>query len=85
MAFGTMLFAMAMKDYLMPNTGLDDTPQEVVLSGGGPNFYTKEGAAKWIALNKDGWLPYARGVLKRDDDGEIVYKNGEPVRNLALL
>ena len=80
MAFGTILFALAMKDHLLPNTGLDDTPQEVVLSGGGPNFYTKEGAAKWIALYKDGWLPYARGVLKRDEDGEIVYKNGEPVR-----
>jgi len=80
MAFGTLIFGMAMWDYLLPNNGLDDEPQEVVLSGGGPNFYTKEGAAKWIGLYKDGWLPYARGVLKRDEDGEIIYKNGKPVR-----
>ena len=57
----------------------DEIPR-TFLTDGGPNYFTKEGAAKYIALLKSGWLPYARAYLLYDEDGEILFgDDGQPV------
>ncbi len=79
MAFGTIIAGMAIGDALTPDSSIDQDPPKVILSGGGPNWRTKEGAAMFITMLKDGWLPYSRGVLQYTEDGDIEYKNGQPV------
>ena len=67
------------KDHLFPDYDLDSEPKKFGITGGGPNFRTKEGAAMWISMYKDGWRPYSRYFLQNDEDGEPIYKNGQPV------
>ena len=67
-------------DYLLPDYDLNkDQPPHFKLTGGGPNYFTKEGAAMFISMYKDGWRPYSRAYLKYDENGEPLFKNGEPV------
>ena len=57
----------------------DDEYKPRFLTGGGPNFYTKEGAAQWISMYKNGWRPYSVAVLQYNEDGDPLLKNGKPV------
>ena len=57
----------------------EDEIPKTFLTDGGPNYFTKEGAAKYISLLKSGWLPYARAYLLYDEDGEILFdEDGKP-------
>jgi len=78
-AFGLILAGATFKDHLFPDYDLDSEPKKFGITGGGPNFRTKEGAAMWISMYKDGWRPYSRYFLQYDEDGEPIYKNGQPV------
>ena len=79
-AFGLLLAGLTFDDYLLPDYDLNkDQPPHFKLTGGGPNFFTKEGAAMFISMYKDGWRPYSRAYLKYDENGEPLFKNGEPV------
>lgn len=60
-------------------------PPHMFTTGGGPNFYTKDGAAEWISKYKNGWRPYSVATLQYDEDGEIVYRNGKPVYTYRSL
>ena len=33
----------------------------------------------FISMYKNGWRPYSRAYLKYDENGEPLFKNGEPV------
>ena len=79
-AFGLLLTGLTFDDYLFPNYDLNkDQPPHFKLTGGGPNYFTKEGAAMFISMYKNGWRPYSRAYLKYDENGEPLFKNGEPV------
>ena len=57
----------------------EDEIPKTFLTDGGPNYFTKEGAAKYISLLKSGWLPYSRAYLLYDEDGEILFdEDGKP-------
>ena len=80
-AIGTVLSIAAYNNILKPVNefissseyeDMDRIPKTIV-TGGGPNYYTEEGAAKWISLNKNGWLPYSRGFLMYDEEGQIMF------------
>ena len=82
-ALGTMLLLATHKSNEDPfNQG---PPPHMFTTGGGPNFYTKEGAAEWISKYKNGWRPYSVATLQYDEDGDIVYKNGKPVYTYRSL
>ena len=80
-AIGTVLSIAAYNNILRPvNEFLDsseyddmDNIPKTIVTGGGPNYYTEEGAAKWITLSKNGWLPYSRGYLMYDEEGQIMF------------
>lgn len=74
-ALGTLMLFLANKQF---EDG-DDEYKKEFLTGGGPNFYTKEGAAQWIAMYKNGWRPYSKAVLQYDEYGDPLLKNGKPV------
>jgi len=79
-AFGLLIAGLTFDDYLLPDYDLNkDQPPHFKLTGGGPNYFTKEGASMWISMYKNGWRPYSRAYLKYDENGEPMYKNGEPV------
>ena len=79
-AFGLLLTGLTFDDYLFPDYDLNkDQPPHFKLTGGGPNYFTKEGAAMFISMYKNGWRPYSRAFLKYDENGEPLFKNGEPV------
>ena len=79
-AFGLLLAGLTFDDYLFPDYDLNkDQPPHFKLTGGGPNYFTKEGAAMFISMYKNGWRPYSRAFLKYDENGEPLFKNGEPV------
>ena len=87
-AFGVMIATLAYNKILQPAhefmaaseySNEDEIPR-TFLTDGGPNWRTKEGAAKYIALLKSGWLPYSRAYLLYDEDGGIMYgDDGQPV------
>ena len=87
-AFGVVIAALAYNKILQPAhefmaaseySNEDEIPR-TFLTDGGPNWRTKEGAAKYIALLKSGWLPYSRAYLLYDEDGEILFDDdGQPV------
>ena len=52
----------------------------VILTGGGPDFGTKEGAAMWKQMYLNGWRPYSIGYLQKDENGEpLIGEDGKPV------
>ena len=77
-----MSYALGMLMMLLTNKQFEDVDGEYkkeFLTGGGPNFYTKEGAAQWISMYKNGWRPYSKAILQFDEYGEPLMKNGKPV------
>ena len=50
-----------------------------ILTGGGPDWTTKEGKAMWKSMYKNGWRPYSEGKLQYEKNGSPLFKNGEPV------
>ena len=51
-----------------------------ILTGGGPDFGTKEGAAMWKKMYLNGWRPYSIGYLQKDENGEpLIGEDGKPV------
>jgi|TARA_Y100000289_G_scaffold27674_1_gene27260 hypothetical protein len=74
-ALGTLMLFLTNKQF----EDVDDEYKKEFLTGGGPNFYTKEGAAQWISMYKNGWRPYSKAVLQYDENGDPLLKNGKPV------
>ena len=77
-----MSYALGMLMMLLTNKQFEDVDGEYkkeFLTGGGPNFYTKEGAAQWISMYKNGWRPYSKAILQFDEYGEPLIRNGKPV------
>ena len=87
-AFGVVIATLAYNKILQPAiefmaaseySNEDEIPR-TFLTDGGPNWRTKEGAARYITLLKSGWLPYSRAYLLYDEDGEILFgDDGQPV------
>ena len=89
-AFATILGFLAYKDIYQPANEFissseydsEDKIPKTFLTGGGPSWKTKEGAAKHLTLLRSGWLPYARAYLMYDEDGEILFdEDGKPKYN----
>ena len=89
-AFATILGFLAYKDIYQPANEFissseydsEDKIPKTFLTGGGPSWKTKEGAAKHLSLLRGGWLPYARAYLMYDEDGEILFdEDGQPKYN----
>ncbi len=57
----------------------EDYVPDTILTGGGPDWTTKEGKAMWINMSKNGWQPYSVGKLQYNEDKSPKFKNGEPV------
>ena len=72
---GTLMLFLTNKQF----EDVDDEYKPKFLTGGGPNFYTKEGAAQWISMYKNGWRPYSVAVLQYDENGDPLLRNGKPV------
>lgn len=52
----------------------------IILTGGGPDFTTKEGRAVYSNMRKNGWQAYSIGSLQKDEDGNaIIGEDGKPV------
>jgi hypothetical protein len=89
-AFATILGFLAYKEIYQPANEFissseydsEDKIPKTFLTGGGPSWKTKEGAAKHLSLLRAGWLPYARAYLMYDEDGEILFdEDGKPKYN----
>ena len=51
-----------------------------ILTGGGPDFTTKEGRAVYGNMRKNGWQAYSIGSLQKDENGNaIIGEDGKPV------
>ena len=51
-----------------------------ILTGGGPDWSTKEGRAVYGNMRKNGWQPYSIGSLQKDKNGNaIIGEDGKPV------
>ena len=57
----------------------EDYVPPLILTGGGPNFWTPEGNAMWKAMYANEWRPYSFGQLQYNEDGSPKFVNGEPV------
>ncbi len=57
----------------------EDYVPDTILTGGGPDWTTKEGKAMWINMSKNGWQPYSVGKLQYNEDKSPKFINGEPV------
>jgi len=86
-AFGIILTGLAYNSIFQPASEFissseydsEDEIPKTFLTDGGPNYFTKEGAAKYISLLRSGWLPYSRAHLLYDEDGEILFdEDGKP-------
>ncbi len=52
----------------------------VILTGGGPDWKTKEGMKVWKTMLKNGWQPYSVGYLQKNKDGSpLIGEDGKPV------
>ncbi len=89
-SFATILGFLAYKPIFQPANEFissseyesEDEIPKTFLTGGGPSWKTKEGAAKHLSLLRGGWLPYARAYLMYDEDGEILFdEDGQPKYN----
>jgi hypothetical protein len=51
-----------------------------ILTGGGPDWSTKEGRAVYGNMRKNGWQAYSIGSLQKDENGNaIIGEDGKPV------
>jgi hypothetical protein len=89
-AFATILGFLAYKEIYQPANEFissseydsEDKIPKTFITGGGPSWKTKEGAAKHLSLLRSGWLPYSRAYLMYDEDGEILFdEDGQPKYN----
>ena len=79
-ALGLTLFTMGAAAWVKPRD--PNNPAGVILTGGGPDWKTKEGRAIWKNLYKNGWRPYSIGHLQRNKDGTPKFgADGKPVYN----
>ena len=52
----------------------------IILTGGGPDWKTKEGRAVYKSMIKNGWLPYSAGYLQKNEAGQpLIGEDGKPV------
>ena len=52
----------------------------VIMTGGGPDWSTKDGRAVYKSMIKNGWLPYSVGYLQKNEAGQpLIGEDGKPV------
>ena len=77
-ALGLTLFTMGAASWVKPRD--PNNPAGTILTGGGPDWKTKEGRAIWKNLRRNGWQPYSVGHLQRNEDGTPKFgEDGKPV------
>ena len=77
-AFGMILAGATFKDHLFPDYDLDSEPKKFGITGGGPNFRTKKVLpCGSLCIKMVGG--HTADILQYDEDGEPIYKNGQPV------
>jgi len=77
-ALGLTLFTMGAASWVKPRD--PNNPAGTILTGGGPDWKTKEGRAIWKNLYKNGWRPYSIGHLQKNEDGTPKFgEDGKPV------
>ena len=75
---GLTLFTLGVASLVKPRD--PNNPAGVILTGGGPDWKTKEGRAIWKNLYRNGWRPYSIGHLQRNEDGTPKFgEDGKPV------
>ena len=76
-------FVTAIAGFVTSANILADDPEYIpprILTGGGPDFGTKEGAAMWKKMYLNRWRPYSIGYLQYDENGEPeIGEDGKPV------
>ena len=76
-------FVTAIAGFVTSANILLDDPEYIpprILTGGGPDFSKKEGAAMWKEMYLNGWRPYSIGYLQYDKNGEPeIGEDGKPV------
>ena len=76
--FGIMVTALASGAFLSQQN--PDFIPPVIMTGGGPDWRTKEGRAVYKNILKNGWLPYSVGYLQKNEVGQpLIGDNGKPV------
>ena len=77
-ALGLTLFTMGAASWVKPRD--PNNPAGTILTGGGPDWTTKEGRAIWKNLYRNGWRPYSIGHLQKNEDGTPKFgEDGKPV------
>jgi len=77
-ALGLTFFTMGAASWVKPRD--PNNPAGTILTGGGPDWKTKEGRAIWKNLYKNGWRPYSIGHLQKNEDGTPKFgEDGKPV------
>jgi len=77
-ALGLTLFTMGAASWVKPRD--PNNPAGTILTGGGPDWKTKEGRAIWKNLYRNGWRPYSIGHLQKNEDGTPKFgEDGKPV------
>ena len=77
-ALGLTLFTMGAASWVKPRD--PNNLAGTILTGGGPDWTTKEGRAIWKNLYRNGWRPYSIGHLQKNEDGTPKFgEDGKPV------
>ena len=77
-ALGLTFFTMGAASWVKPRDL--NNPAGTILTGGGPDWKTKEGRAIWKNLYRNGWRPYSIGHLQKNEDGTPKFgEDGKPV------
>jgi len=77
---GLTLFTLGAASWVKPRD--PNNPAGLILTGGGPDWKTKEGKAIWKNLYRNGWRPYSVGHLQKNEDGTPKFgEDGKPVYN----
>ena len=75
---GLTLFTLGAASWVKPRD--PNNPAGLILTGGGPDWKTKEGRAIWKNLRRNGWQPYSVGHLQKNEDGTPKFgEDGKPV------